>query len=76
MKSDTSQKEMILQRIHQKMDYTKELKDEEIKGLIGDCLAEYTQESFLSLEQKETLGKELFYAIRKLDILQEILEDS
>lgn len=76
MKSDTSQKEMILQRIHQKMDYTKELKDEEIKGLIGDCLAEYTQESFLSLEQKERLGKELFYAIRKLDILQEILEDS
>lgn len=75
MKSDTVQRETILQRIHQKMDYSKELKDEEIKGLIGDCLAEYTKESFLSLEQKQSLGKELFYAIRKLDILQEILED-
>lgn len=75
MKSNTSQKEIILQRIHRKMDYSREMKDEEIKGLIGDCLTEYAKESFLSLEQKENLGRELFYAIRKLDILQEILED-
>lgn len=75
MKSDTSQKEIILQRIHQKLDYSREMKDEEIKGLIGESLAEYARESFLSLEQKETLGRELFFAIRKLDILQEILED-
>lgn len=75
MKSDTSQKEIILQRIHQKLDYSREMKDEEIKGLIGESLAEYARESFLSLEQKESLGRELFFAIRKLDILQEILED-
>lgn len=75
MKSDISQKEIILQRIHQKLDYSREMKDEEIKGLIGESLAEYARESFLSLEQKESLGRELFFAIRKLDILQEILED-
>ena len=75
MNSDTSQKEIILQRIHQKLDYSREMKDEEIKGLIGESLAEYARESFLSLEQKESLGRELFFAIRKLDILQEILED-
>ena len=75
MKSDTSQKEIILQRIHQKLDYSREMRDEEIKGLIGESLAEYARESFLSLEQKESLGRELFFAIRKLDILQEILED-
>ena len=67
--------EIILQRIHQKLDYSREMKDEEIKGLIGESLAEYARESFLSLEQKESLGRELFFAIRKLDILQEILED-
>ena len=69
MKSDTSQKEIILQRIHQKLDYSREMKDEEIKGLIGESLAEYARESFLSLEQKESLGRELFFAIRKLSLV-------
>lgn len=68
-------KEILLQRIHERMDYSRELEESEIRQLIGECLTEYAKEGFLSLQERERLGKELFYAIRKLDILQELLED-
>lgn len=58
------------------MDYSREMEETEVKQLIGESLTEYGKECFLSLKEKEKLGKELFYAIRKLDILQEILEDT
>ena len=69
-------KEILLLRIHKKMDYSREMEETEVKQLIGESLTEYGKECFLSLKEKEKLGKELFYAIRKLDILQEILEDT
>lgn len=68
-------KEFLLKRIYEKMDYSKELEETEVRGLIGECLSEFAREKFLSLREREQLGKELFYAIRKLDILQELLED-
>lgn len=68
-------KELLLKSIYDKMDYSKELTETEIRELIGECLSEYARKQFLSLKEREALGKELFYAIRKLDILQELLED-
>ncbi len=68
-------KETLLKQIHERMDYSKELEETEVRRLIGECLSEYGRERFLSLQEREQLGKELFYAIRKLDILQELLED-
>ncbi len=68
-------KEILLQRIHKKIDYSREMKETEIRQLIGESLIEYGRQEYLSLKEKEKLGKELFYAIRKLDILQELLED-
>lgn len=68
-------KEILLQHIHNKMDYSRELEEWEIKQMIAESLSEYGNQSHISLKEKEQLGKELFYAIRKLDILQELLED-
>lgn len=75
MKED-KRKELLLERIREKMDYSRESKDEEVKVVIGDVIAEYGRENFLKLSEKKRLGKELYYAIRKLDILQELLEDA
>jgi len=72
----TDHKELLLKRIHEKIDYSREMEEREIKQLIGESLAEYGKRHFLSLDEKERLGKELFHAIRKLDILQELLEDT
>lgn len=38
-------------------------------------LEEYSEEKYLSLKEKTELGKELFNTFRKLDVLQEFLED-
>ena len=68
-------RELLLQTIHEKIDYSREMEESEIRNLIAESLTEYGRDSFISLKEKEKLGKELFHAIRKLDILQELLED-
>ncbi len=69
-------KNALLRRIHDSIDYSREMEETEIRQLIGESLTEYGRQEFISLQERERLGKELFYAIRKLDILQELLEDS
>lgn len=72
----TVNKELLLRQIHEKIDYSREMEESEIRQLIGEILTEYGHQQYVSLQEKEKLGKELFYAIRKLDILQELLEDN
>lgn len=62
-------------RILQKLDMTREIEDEELTELIYGVLQEVSQEEYLTLERKTMLGKELFNAFRKLDLLQEFLEN-
>lgn len=69
-------KELLLERIHQNIDYSREMEETEVQGLIAESLTEYGREVFLTLQEKERLGRELFHAIRRLDILQELLEDT
>lgn len=62
-------------RILQKLDMTREIEDEELTELIYGVLQEVSREEYLTLERKTMLGKELFNAFRKLDLLQEFLEN-
>lgn len=62
-------------RILQKLDMTREIEDEELTELIYGVLQEVSCEEYLTLERKTMLGKELFNAFRKLDLLQEFLEN-
>ena len=52
-----------------------ELKDEEILEEIDDLVPVKGREYLLTLREKEELRKMLFYSVRKLDILQELVED-
>lgn len=54
---------------------TREIEDEELTELIYGVLQEVSREEHLTLERKTVLGKELFNAFRKLDLLQEFLEN-
>ncbi len=49
--------------------------DEEIRGMIDDLVLTDTGEGRLSLEERLTLGRELFYSVRRLDILQDLIDD-
>ena len=67
--------EQLHARIMDELDMTREVEDEELTQLIYQVLREASMEEHLSLEEKTALGKELFNAFRKLDLLQEFLED-
>lgn len=53
----------------------KEISDEGLYGLIDQVLKETAKERYLPLAAREPLKRRLFDAFRRLDILQELLED-
>ncbi len=64
-------KEQILERV----DLSREVPDEEMQELIDEVVLAYGKEQHLSLNERCRLKKELFYALRKMDVLQELLEE-
>ena len=67
--------EDLHERILEKLDLSQDVEDEQLVELIHEILEEAGKEEHLSLKEKTVLGKELFNAFRKLDILQELIED-
>lgn len=57
------------------IDLTKEMSDEEIKDIIDGKILEVSKSYQLDLEEKKYLRKEIFFTIRRLGILQELLLD-
>ena len=67
--------EQLHEEILAQMDLSKEANDEELLELIHRILEEKSKEEFIPLGEKAILGRELFNAFRKLDILQELILD-
>lgn len=51
------------------------MEDQEIYRQIDDLILEETRNRYVSLRRKEALRTELFNSIRKMDILQELIDD-
>lgn len=58
------------------IDYSREISDEEMQELIDELLIREGKKQALNLTEKEILRKELFHAVRKLDVLQELIDDT
>lgn len=67
--------EELHEKILKELDLSKEVNDAELEELIHHVLEEKGKETRLSLKEKTILGKELFNAFRKFDILQDLIED-
>lgn len=67
--------EKLHARILEELDMSREIGDGELTELIHRVLREAGEQEYIPLAQKAELGKELFNAFRKLDLLQEFLED-
>ena len=59
----------------ERLDLARELSDEEILDEIDDLILGRMREYGLSLKEKVQLRQELFHSVRKLDVLQELIED-
>lgn len=69
-------KEKLQQLIINNMDLGKEITDEELLDTIDRVLLERSRDNYISIQDKRKLKKEIFNSIRKLDILQELIEDN
>ncbi len=65
----------LKRRVLEQVDLSREVPDEEMQGLIDEVVIAYGKEKHLPLNEKCRLKKELFYALRKMDVLQELLEE-
>ena len=73
---DENRKEKLRAMILDRLDFSREMPDEEIKDIIDELIIAQSKESYIGLKEKERLRQELFYSIRKLDILQELIDDT
>ncbi len=71
----TQEMEQIRQQILTKLDLTRETGDEELEELIFKEVGSYSRTQGLSLRQREQFQKEIYHSLRKLDALQELIDD-
>lgn len=67
--------EGMQEEILREIDLSKEVEDDTLAELIHEMLEIQSEQEFISLKEKASMGRELFNTFRKLDILQEFLED-
>ncbi len=64
----------MTQKLRQQIDFTRDVEDREIQNMIDDMMIENGHRYGLMLEERKQLGKEIFYDIRRLGILQELVD--
>lgn len=67
--------EWIYAKMMLQMDMSKEIQDEELERMIQEVLEEVGKQEYIPLNEKIQISRELFNAFRRLDILQELIED-
>ena len=70
-----SLRERLRFQIINKMDFTREVSDEEIRELIREEIILLGHEVNMTLEEKLNLEQEVFNSLRKLDVLQDLLDE-
>ena len=75
MESREERKKRLRDRLADHIDYSMESSDEEILEMIDEMLTRESKAMPLALKEREQMRRELFHAIRKLDVVQELIDD-
>ena len=65
----------LREEVRSRIDLSREVTDEAVKELICRVILEYAGEEYISLEERKRMSVAVFNSLRKLDFIQEILED-
>ena len=65
----------VRQRVIEDMDFSKDITDDEMLELIDKALFDEIRHLSISTNQRKQVRMQVFYSIRKLDALQELLDD-
>lgn len=66
----------LKEKLSESIDYSTESSDEEIQDLIDEMLTRESRVIPLTIAERHRLRRELFHAVRKLDVLQELVDDA
>lgn len=68
-------KEKLQQEVLDSIDLTSDITDDHLLAAIDEVLVVKSRENYISMNEKRRLRKDIFNSIRKLDILQDLIED-
>lgn len=68
-------KEKLKQEVLDRIDLTADISDEELLNVIDEILVVKSRQNYISMQEKRRLRREIFNSIRKLDILQDLLDN-
>lgn len=78
MKADDNMKDLVQalkEEILKSIDLSKELTDDELIIIINSIIAKKSKVEYLSIRQREYIRQKIFNSLRRLDILQELIDD-
>lgn len=65
----------IQSKVREQTDMTRDMGEEELKKIIDDTILKISAEHRMTLTEKEKYATEIFNSIKRLDILQELIEE-
>ncbi len=67
--------EEIRSYVMERLDISREIPDSEILAIIDEAICQQAKDKLLPVQRRKELRQEVFYSLRRLDILQELIED-
>lgn len=68
-------KELLKNKILKAIDLGREVSDDELYQTIDQTIINHSKEEYISMQEKRRLRRDIFNSIRRLDILQELIDD-
>ena len=62
-------------KLMEQLDTRGDAGDDEIRGMIDALVLESSRSDYLPIADRVSLGRELFASVRRLDILQDLIDD-
>lgn len=66
---------LIRERVQEKLDFRRDFSDAEVSEIIDEVILNSNEMTLMSLPQRRQIHKEIFDAIRRLDVLQRFVDD-
>ncbi len=68
-------RELVREQITDSLLPGDELSEERLRQIIGNYICEFSHEEYIRLNEKRKMKRDIFNSIRKMDVLQDFLED-
>lgn len=65
----------LREEITDKLEFCKELTDDELEEIIAGKISEYSKKEHLTLDERVGIGRKILNSMRRLDVLQELIDD-